>query len=290
MRMENTVSHEMLQPNIMQYTHVYKYFEDYFNYRKSLDDKFSFEIWATELGFKSRSYIHMLIKGKKKVTQQFIDIFSQKLKLNAKEISHLTALSFYHNSKSLQLKNFFNDKILETLDDPENITEVKNNEKFLSSRHLPLLRMIVSYKDFQATECSMKKLLNMNSDDLKINLKILEDLQLIRAVQVESCEEKIWISNTKSFKSTNKNQENTFKNYHIETLQEAESILHADEILRKFKSIYFSLDEESFPSLSEDVDAFVRKMKLKYESATLNNKHVFKLNVQAYPLTKKYLK
>lgn len=288
--MEHLTSIEILQPNIMQYTHVYKYFEDYFNYRKAIDDKFSFEVWAAELGFKSRSYIHMLIKGKKKVTQAFIDIFSRKLNLNDKEISHLTALSFYRNSKSLQLKNFFNDKILETLDDPENITEVKNNAKFLSSRHLPLLRMILSYKDFQATESSLKKLLAINATELKKNLKILEELELIRAIHVESSEEKIWISNTKSFKSTNKNQENVFKNYHLETLQEAESVLHADEILRKFKSIYFSLDEESFPSLSEDVDAFVRKMKLKYESATLNKKHVFKLNVQAYPLTKKYLK
>jgi uncharacterized protein (TIGR02147 family) len=176
----------------------------------------------------------MLIKGKKKVTQQFIDIFSHKLSLSKKEISHLTALSFYHNSKSMQLKNFFNDKILENLDDPENITEIKNNAKFLSSRYLPLLRMIVSYEDFKTTEKSLEKLLEISASEIRKNLKTLEELGLVRSIQVESSEEAVWISNTKSFKAISTDQKQVFKEYHLETLKEAENVLNADSILQKF--------------------------------------------------------
>ncbi len=271
-------------PQILQYKSIAHYFEDYFKYRKHLDEKFSFDMLAAELGFKSRSYVHMLIRGKKKISQQFINIFSKYLKLSTKESTHLMALCFYYNAENHSLKNLFSDKILENFDDPKNIIDIPNYEKFLSSKNAATLRLLIAFKDFKATEKNLKKFLNIDTEELKETLQLLEELQLIyRSETPES-----WTSSTKSFKVLGSNQNDFFKNYHLNTLQEAESILKSGTALTKFKSIFFALDEISFPHFTEEVDHFMRKMKLKYESAQLNQKHIFKMNVQAYPVTQKY--
>lgn len=281
------VKNDFSRPQLLSYTYIYKYLSDYFDHRKFKDDKFTFEVWAAELGFKSRSYLQMLSKGKKNATPHFIKIFSENLNLTAKETEHLTALALYHNAKSSQQKRIYLDKILENLDHSSFTPNVKNNLQFLSNKYLPLLQLIVAFEDFKATEKSLSKILNLSTAEVKKHLKTLEELNLIRSTTLESSGEKIWLSNSKGFKALDVHQEQIFKIYHLESLKEAESALNTDALMKKFKSIYFSLGDESFSEFTEEVDAFLRKMKLKYGSDHLKHKRVFKVNVQAYPLTEK---
>jgi uncharacterized protein (TIGR02147 family) len=275
---------EKMAPQILQYNSIAQYFEDYLTYRKQLNEKFSFEILAAEIGFKSRSYIHMLIHGKKKISSKFVDSFSQYLKLNQKESSHLTALCLYYNSKNNALKSIFGDKILENLDDPKNIVDIQNHEKFLSSEHAPTIRLLLAFKDFKGTVENLKSVLNIDQNQLIDTLQLLKELELIHWSETDCG----WKASTKSFKALGPSQNTALKKYHLNSLKEAESNLIDNEDMSKFKSILFSMDKHNFPQFTEEVDSFMRKMKLKYESAQLSQKHVFKMNVQAYPLTKKY--
>lgn len=275
---------EKVAPQILQYHSIAQYFEDYLTYRKQIDEKFSFEILAAELGFKSRSYIHMLIHGKKKISSKFIGGLGQYLELNPKEISHLTALSLYYNSKNNALKNIFGDKILENLDDPKNTVDIQNHEKFLSSEHAPTIRLLLAFKDFKGTDENLQNVLNIDREQIAKTLQLLKELELIHWSEAEH----MWKASTKSFKALGSSQNAALKKYHLNSMKEAESILIANEDMSKFKSILFSMDENNFPLFTEEVDSFMRKMKFKYESAQLSQKHVFKMNIQAYPLTEKY--
>lgn len=59
MQVDATVN-PCLESKILSYIHIFEYFRDYYQCRKSLDDKFSYELWSLELGFKSRSQMRMI--------------------------------------------------------------------------------------------------------------------------------------------------------------------------------------------------------------------------------------
>lgn len=55
----------MKKPNIFEYLDIISYLSDYYMYRKSIHSGFSYESWAAELELKSRSFLRMMVLGKK---------------------------------------------------------------------------------------------------------------------------------------------------------------------------------------------------------------------------------
>lgn len=55
-------SSTLQQPSIRSYLSANHYLKDYYHYRKNIDGKFSYDVWAKELGLKSRSGVRMVVE------------------------------------------------------------------------------------------------------------------------------------------------------------------------------------------------------------------------------------
>lgn len=60
------------KPKVFDYLSGISFLQDYYNYRKRTERLFSFEIWTSELGFKSKSFLKMILSGDRQVTEDFI--------------------------------------------------------------------------------------------------------------------------------------------------------------------------------------------------------------------------
>lgn len=275
-------------PSVLNYSNPHSYLHDFYHYRKVLDQKFSYEIWSSEIGFKSRAYLKMVCDGKRNMTEQFIDLFSRSQNFNCEEKDHFTLLSLYHSTKSIVQKKILFDKILENVKTSTPCDEVKNYVEFLSSQALPVLQLLLTYKDFSGSEEALQKIMGVSSEKIKKSLKTLEKIGMIQSLNLESKNEKKWMATTKSFKVPDKFEDVALTLYHNESLKEAQSILNANSPMQRFHSIYFPLEENQFPEFKDDVALFIKKMRAKYNSENLNKKRLFKMNLQAFPLTEEY--
>lgn len=275
-------------PVVQNYTQITQYLNDYFQYRKSLDRSFSFDIWGAELGFKSRSFMRMLSNGERNITLKVSKILSDKLGFTSQQEEYFLLLVQHGNAKTASQRKIYLDKMLEYTETELDTLEIKDYEKFLASPHLSQLYLLISFSDFVATESQLKKLLNIKLTDLKKSLKTLEKIGMIKSKVQNS--EKVWVTQTKSFKVPGKPQDKSILAFHQHSLKEASQVLKAHQAFRHFRSIYFSVDENATEELKQEVETFLAKIKRKYEGGSLNKKRLVKLNLQAYPVSQVYLK
>lgn len=273
-----------LTPQIKKYTQLTQYLQDYFDYRKSLDSRFSFDVWAAELGFKSRSYMRMLTRGERTMTPKFIHIFSEKMNFSDSEIHHLTLLASYSKARSESQKKIYQEKLLESIETDENQHGIKDYVQFLSSPNLSVLLLLISFDDVEATNANLRKLLDISAPDLNKNLKILQKLGLIEL------KNKIWVSNYKSFKLEGGTKDKAYHQFHQNTFKEAQEVLNSNEEFKRFRSIYFSLAECDSEGFKSEIENFMTKLKRKYGTNYIQDKRLLKLNLQFYPVSQSYKK
>lgn len=146
---------------VKKYNNILKYLQDYFNYRKSTDKKFSYDTWVAELGFKSHSYMSMLCKDKRAITPQFISVFSKKMCFSSSEEKHMTLLADYSRAKTDSQKKMYLEKITESLDSEDILYDIKNYAQFLSAPSALVLLLLISFDGIIATTTNLKNLLEL---------------------------------------------------------------------------------------------------------------------------------
>ncbi len=280
--LQNNIS---LRPQLKTYLNCIDFLNDYFNYRKRLNSKFSFELWSGELGFKSKSSIRMVCQGKRPITDALIEGICHREKLDDSDKDYLLLLTCHHRAKSESLKKSIFEKILESYDVGEKQKEIKNHVKFLSNGQLPSIQTLISFTDFKATEKNLCEVLNLSSNNLKNYLNILEELELIQKVESEIAEEPYWISQNKLFRIPAGLADPAVHFFHQETMKEALVKAKAASEMSKFRSLFFSLTEENFNQLSETLNGFAARVKAEHCNDFIQKSRLYKLNFQLYPVT-----
>lgn len=271
-------------PDILKYASALKYLQDYYKFRKANESDFSYEKWAQEMGLNSRSSLRMLCNGQRIISDSFISTFSNIHSLNSKELDYFTLLANYQNTKSNILKKAFLDKISENEELLNPPLEIKERLQFLSSPILPILQMLLAFKDFKATETNLKKRLNIDPKILRPALELLSQMGLAKADFYENEEEIIWVSKIKHYKISDSLSDEALKLFHRNSLNEALNMMEYDSSYTKFKSLMFSLPSSDFINLNSDIEEFCNKLKYKYGNDFVENKKNYKVNIQSYPI------
>ncbi len=272
-------------PKVTQYQSIKAYLNDYFNYRKKIDSKFTFEIWSAELNYKSRSYIKMICSCDRPATIDFICIFAKTNHFTKIEKDHLVAISKIQNSDDPFQSEVFTNKMLETFEPAVKSVDIAKHDEFFNSQIIPLIQMLLSFEDSPANADFISEMTGYCSDKTKKALEKLRSLDYI-----EEKEDLTWKSKIKSFKVSKGQEDESIKSFHKSTFQEASEKLDHSDQQKSFRSIYLPLSEEDYPKFDQELEKFIARIKNKFASDTLTDKKMMKINFQVYPLTKVYKK
>jgi uncharacterized protein (TIGR02147 family) len=106
------VAEEKTMLNIFNYLDYREFIEDFYEDKKAANPHFSFQVFASMAGFGSKSFIKLVIDGKKNLTEKSVEQVNRALKLTDKSFSYFKDLVGFNQASSLQLRNFYFERIL----------------------------------------------------------------------------------------------------------------------------------------------------------------------------------
>lgn len=192
---------------------------------------------------------------------------------------HLIHLALYQKAKTDLQKKIHFEAVLQTLDSSSNITLIQNYVEFISSPNLPVLQLVLAFKNVNTSEKNLAQITGQNLKQVKSDLKKLEKMG------VAFLENGVWRSIYHSFRIPDEVQSRALKTYHSNNLKEAQAIIEQEPLLRRFRSVMFALNDQNFDDLTQDIETFLAKIKNKYDTTKGKGDRLYKINLQTYPVT-----
>lgn len=272
------------KPNVFEYLDLSTYLKSYYLFRKQYGQKFSYEAWSAELGFnKSRSFLRMVLIGKKKASKSFVDAFTASALESAAEREYFECLVKFSQSPTVSEREIYGKKLIEILRSNLPVKKIENSPDFVSTILLPRLFTIATFKDIEPTAGSFSKILEIEENQIIQSLKILEEMGLV--ISDGEGREKIYRTTTDRFRVPDNKGNLNLLSFHEASLKEAVCAFTKPKELRSYKSLFLAMDEEELKNFYAAMNAFASELLAKHTPADLSGRRVFQVNFNNYPVS-----
>ncbi|MES2802480.1 MAG: TIGR02147 family protein [Bdellovibrionota bacterium] len=270
-------------PIVFDYMDVVVYLQDYYKARKGLSKSFSYQTWSEELGLQSRSFLRMMLTGKKKVTAKFVNAYCEKAFSQKQEKEYFSLLTSYSQAVAPKIRHESSKKMFQILNLHTSVKTIPYDKRFISSPLLPRLLSLLGYKDLQATAAYYAKVLNKELQDIQIALEALQTLGL--ADNVSSEHGIVWFSLTEVFKVPDQYGNFDLMKFHEQSLLEAIAAFSLPKEERKYRSLLLQLSTHELDEFNQALDEFARNMMTKFNAKSCLGKKMYQTNFNIYPVS-----
>lgn len=264
-----------MKPSIFDYEDVFKFLTDYFNYRKSQNQYFSYHVWAKELGIKSRSHLRMMILGKRKMSMSFAIQLASGVCQNDKDTArflNLVDISRDKYTTSTINVNHSYDKV--------KASEVSAFDIFLSDARLPKLVTLLSYDETKLSLRQVSQAFSLTEPECSRLLSVLESLNLIERTIIDNVE--YWHAKSEAHRVQDKPNDQVLKSYHQQSINEALKAVDLPQTLRRFTNVFVAASEKDLIQLHEMLNQFAEQVVTRFQTKSLENKRLFQLNFSTF--------
>jgi uncharacterized protein (TIGR02147 family) len=287
--MSNVTSDPHLKaPAIWDFVEPVQFLKAQYQYRKSCEPDFSFATWAAELGLKSRSFLRLVLIGKRSLTEDLAHLFVQNLKLNKSETQYFTHLVGLHRASQLQTKEYHSREISKLrkkfLLKSHSITEVSRTDlfDFLSSYQIPRLQTLLTIEEVEKTVPNLARLLKMKESEVSQHLQTLQKLGL---AEKENNESEKWTATQSRIGAPDALGNIALQSFHRKSLEEAIQALTLPKETRRYQSLVLPLTMEQLQELNEEVQQTFQACLQKFEPQTDGEKRIYQINLNIIPVS-----
>jgi uncharacterized protein (TIGR02147 family) len=268
-------------PNVLEYLDVHSYLQDYYNHRKKLDKNFSYEAWCAELGFKSRSFLRMMVVGKKKITPKLAEAIANQNLYAPEEQEYFAYLVKYSQSGSIKDRQVYGQKMMQILKRQNKAEVIPDSENFISSPLLPRLLSLFSYEDVQTSTPNLARIMGLGEEQTRQALQTLKSLGLVENTE----DADLWKSKVSTFKVPDNKGSQYLRHFHEKSLHEALQAFDKPVQTRRYKSLLLPMDEEDFAVFNRMLDDFANEQIVRHDVKMYGGKRIFQVNFNIYPVT-----
>jgi len=141
---------DVMQPEpIYTYRDYRMFLKDRFQQTKATNPVFSYRYFAKRAGYSSPNFLMLVIQGKRNLTEESIDRFSQALKLSARETKFFELLVNYAQAKDAERKQNYYQQLLAFPECARVRQLEKEQYEFLSTWYYPAILELVRLAEFQ---------------------------------------------------------------------------------------------------------------------------------------------
>jgi|GEM_PF-1431914 hypothetical protein, TIGR02147 len=284
--MKQNLNTDILTPNLWDFADAVAFLKAYYEHRKAQSPHFSYAVWAEELGLKSRSFLRLVLVGKRSLTEDVAELIAKALKFNQTEtryLSHLVGLSRatsleqkeMHSREIAKLHEKFSLKNLEILE-----ISKKDIFDFLSSYRMPRLQVLLTLNDIEKTEERLAQLLGIKTAEVVGQLAILQKIGL-----AEKDSRGQWIAKEGQVATADILGNVALQSFHRKSLEEAVEAIELPKESRRFQSLVMPLTEEQFQEVHTNLRSTLEKTLQKFESQEGHGKKVYQVNLNIIPVT-----
>lgn len=270
-------------PRIYDYYNYRSYLQDFYSERKSTDSQFSFQSFADRCGFKSKSFIKLVMDGKKNLTEDSIFRLNRVLKLGDKACSYFSLLVKFNQAKTLNERNKFFSK-LDSYNsrNPAKII-LQNKYRFYSQWYHNTIRELICMEDFGDNYSRIAKMIqpNLTVKQVKESINLLEQLELVKKT------EKGYVLVDPVISTGNEIRSLAVQNFHKQNFQLASaSIENVAPVERDISCVVLGLSTEGVKKMKYEIQEFRKKL-LKIADQDKNIDKVYHFNMQLFPTSRK---
>ena len=269
-------------PNIFGYLNYRDFLRDYYLEQKAKNPNFSYQLFANKAGFKSKSFIKLVIDGRKNLTGISLSKSAKAMNLGPKTFSYFEDLVAFNQASSLKLRNFFFEKLAAYNSRSTARLILHDQYEFYSRWYHNTLRELVTWNEFDGDYEALGKKIqpSLSARQAHQSVQLLLKLGLIRKTG-------------KGFEQTDRIvttgdevQSLAVQNFHLQNLVLAgESMDTTPAPQRDISCLVLGLSEKGFASCKAEIQA-LRKRLLKIAEGDSNLSRVYHLNFQIFPTTR----
>lgn len=270
-------------PNVFDYLDIILFLQDYYKSRKQMKEGFSYQQWSEELGFNSRSFLRMIITGKKKVTGKFTAAFSEIAFSGKEEKDYFVHMVSYCQGPDPKTRQFSGQQMIKILSLRSTVKMVDADKRFISSTLLPRLLSLLGYRDIQGTASYYAKIMNKDLAEIQTGLEVLKEMGL--ADSIENNQQTVWFSLTEAFKVSDQKGDFDLMKFHEQSLMEAISAFSKPKEQRRYKSLLLQMTADELQDFNRVVDEFTQAVISKFTTKSCIGKKMYQTNFNIYPVS-----
>ncbi len=213
--LETESTQELVRPHVVKYENYRSFLKDFYLFKKSLRDSFSYRLFAMKSGLKSPNYLQLVIQGKRNLSVAAAKGVTKALDLSGPEKQYFLCMVELANAESDEDRQRATRAKLKTKAQFMTKALPEIHKDILSSPFHLLIRELVCLEDFQADgEWISKKLRRIVSPD-----QARDSLELLNKGQYIRYENSHWIMTEPSFDLGHEFGEALVLKAHIDTLK-----------------------------------------------------------------------
>jgi uncharacterized protein (TIGR02147 family) len=267
--------------SVYDYLEYREFLKDRYAYLKSTDKKYSQRYFMQKLGVKSTGFFAELLSGKRNLNRQNILSFIKILKLDHDEAGYFENLVYFNQSRSIQDKDHW---LLKMMESSKVNSKILNRDvyEYFSKWYFAAIRELLFFckKAIKPQEIADRLCPPISGDEAEKALALLERLALIERMPDGSFRQKDTVISTGDLIHSVE-----IANYQLQTIELAKQALDAISIAqRDISTLTMSISKDAF----EKIVDILKKTKqdiIKVTQQDCDEDRVYQLNMQFFPLT-----
>jgi uncharacterized protein (TIGR02147 family) len=271
------------RPSIYNYTDFREYLKDFYNYKKT-QGYFTHATFAERAGFKSRSYLRLVLTGKRNLSQDAIVKFIHGLELNKQEVKAFTALVSFNQASTTDSRKFYWEAFIQLQPQSDKLERVIDEYKFISQNIHPALMVVLRQKHIKKDIETLAQIFEVKKDAIQECLNNLVELGFVKRIGEDQ-----YIASEVIIKSTTNVRSLAIQTYHKNALQSASEKLSLPIEEREFQSNIIALGKEDFEFLRTKIRNFMYEINDVFSKHRPTSEKIYTLNLNLTPLTKSFI-
>jgi uncharacterized protein (TIGR02147 family) len=267
-------------PQVRSYLDAYQFLQDVYQHRKSLstaEKKFSYEVWAQQMGLTSKSYLRFAVLGQRGISPELTQKISDNLGFEGLDKEYFSLLVLYTQTRQREQRALLGRRLTKLLRSESTMTEIRPTG-ILSDPLTIAVRNLLSFNDIPRTEEFLHKQLEINPGELA---QILEKLRSENLIEKQGAE---WVATSEDIKVSDKDHSETLL-YHKNCLLKAIEAQAKSPQERHFRSVGLAMTGEEYQRYLEQLDQFIKTVFADFNGDRFGQKRLYQLNFNLFPWT-----
>ncbi len=270
-----------MKPTLKKYLNVFQYLQDVYLFRKKVDSRFSYDVWAEELNASDKSYVRLVVFGKRPLNPKMAAALVKNLELSEVDAEYFLMLIQYSQSKTREQKDLFGKKLISLLRNDFDYLEIQAHHEFLSHPLLPRLQVILSFQDLDQSVENLSWILGVSVQEVTEALEKLENFKLVEKVQGRYNPLK------KSFKVPDGFGEMGLKLFYERNLDDARAAIQLPKEERRFKSLFLPMNEGEFQKYLDNLESYLNEQLVQHNPDDYVDRRLYQVHFNIIPVSAK---
>jgi uncharacterized protein (TIGR02147 family) len=271
----------MSELNILSYNDYREFLKKLYEQRKEENKKYSYRKLAEDLGFNASNYIHLVIQRKRNLSEDAIGKIKKAIAWTAKEKNFFENLVLFNQATQKEDKIKYKGELDKIITSQRQMLN-PDHEAYFSNWYIPVLREIVSLKNFVSNLNWISKKLKpiVSEDKVREAFTILERLKMIHKDS-----KNIWVQSVEHLTTPSEITSHMVYNFQKEMLNLSIQALEIPAQQRDITSMTIGLSQEQYNRIKEKLATFRDEIQQELQETDSDETMVAQLNLQLFPVT-----